>query len=101
LQLWWRGDPLLWTHTAASNARMVVLSSVQQAEVNSKGCCDFLQHSDFDVLQTLLSLHPPWMRDNPNYDERVEHCRSLGQRVQRHQHQHWGDIMALLPSFTD
>jgi len=72
-QLWWRGDPLLWTHTASSRARMAVLSSVQHAEA-------------------LLSVQPPWLKENPDYDPRAEICGKEGE-----QGQHWSDAM-LQPS---
>jgi hypothetical protein len=78
-QLWWRGDPLLWTHTAASNARMVVLSSVRQAEA-------------------LLRAQPSWMRENPDYNPHEERCMMRQQHVPGHQREVlWSDAM-LQPS---
>lgn len=74
-QLWWRGDPLLWTHTAGSNARMAVLSSVQQAG-------------------QLLRAQPPWMRENPEYDPHAADCSNGQQWSSPHQQeQSWSDIM--------
>ncbi len=69
-QLWWRGDPLLWTHTASSNSRMAVLSTVQQAA-------------------SLVRAQPPWMKDNPDYDAAAEGCGG----EQALQGQLWSDAM--------
>ncbi len=79
-QLWWRGDPLLWTHTASTNTRMAVLSSAQQA-------------------QALLTAHPPWMRKNPEYNS--SECKSRHEQSSysslHQQDGHWSDVM-LQPS---
>jgi hypothetical protein len=77
-QLWWRGDPLLWTHTAGSSARMVVLSTVQQAKA-------------------LLEHQQPWLRENPDFDEHAVHCNSHQQLPQPWHEQSWVDVM-LQPS---
>ena len=80
-QLWWRGDPLLWTQTASSKARMAVLSSVQHAEA-------------------LLSVQPPWLKENPDFDPHAEICLKEGSQAggaEQGQGQHWSDAM-LQPS---
>jgi hypothetical protein len=79
-QLWWRGDPLLWTRTASSGARMAVLSSAQQAAA-------------------LLKVQPPWMEENPDYDSDAAECSSGHMQWSAHEReQHWSDVMLEPPA---